>query len=184
MLRPIAICVAVASLPAAAAADEPSNPCFDGPPLVAANVQVHLRRYSSSVVYADPERPLPSTTYGRCKVRDATLFDGRGRRLARLHCGMEVERRGFIDHLGLEVGATGAMVIERTRPEKHQVLSCIGYLKGSRCGYYSNRGVGEPPTSYIVKRKLPDGTRLTGADAERFFRGQRVARLFVTGACH
>ena len=165
-----------------ASADKRSS-CYDGPPLVAANVSYHLRAYSASMDFWDGKSPLPKTTYGRCKVREATLFDPRGRRLAKLHCGMTVERKGLTDHLGLEVGALGKQVLERSRPQKHETFSCTSYTGGSRCWYQSSRGH-EPRTSYILRRKLKRSVALKGADAERFFRGQRIAKIFVTGNCH
>jgi hypothetical protein len=182
MSRPLAALALILCTAAPAAADKRSS-CFDGPPLVAGNVWSHLSSFSASQNFWDGESPLPKTTYGRCEVREATLFDPRGRRLARLHCGIVVERSGLIGPLGLEVGAFGKRVIERTRPEKDQRLVCTAYTGGSRCGYYDKSGA-DPPSTYIVKRRLRDGVRLEGAAAERFFRGQRIDKIFVTIGCH
>lgn len=183
MARTIAALLTLAALPAAAAADS-SSTCFDGPPLVASTVLAHLERYSKSVAYWDGKTPLPRTTYGRCKVKDATLLDPKGRRIARLHCGMTIERRGLVDHLGLQVGDSGARVIERSRPAPGDRMICTGYTGGSRCGYVAKNGDELRPGSYIVERELADGVQLTGAKAEAFLRGQRIDRLFITGGCH
>lgn len=167
---------------AAPASAERRAPCFDGPPLPAALVWHHLRHFSASQDFWDGKSPLPETTYGRCKVKDAAVFDSRGRRLARLHCGITVERRGLTDHLGLEVGATGEQVIERTRPEREDLV-CTGYTGGSRC-YYQPKSGGEPRARYIVGRPLKKDAVLRGDAAERFFRAQRIKKIVVTMICH
>ena len=172
----LALFVLSAAAPASAA------PCFDGPPLVAGHVWYHLRHFAASQDFWDGKSPLPETTYGRCKVKDATLFDSRGRRLAKLHCGIEVERRGLTDHLNLEVGAPGRWVIERTRPENEELV-CTGYTGGSRCWYRADSGA-EPQARYTVARELEDGKVLRGKAAERFFAGQRITRIWVTLSCH
>lgn len=183
MARPLSalLCLSALGLAAPASAGKRST-CFDGPPLVAGNVWYHLRHFSASQDFWDGESPLPEGRYGRCAVKGGMLFDPRGRRLAKLHCGIEVERRGLIDHLGLEVGALGKQVIERTRPENEELV-CTGYTGGSRCYYHSDRGH-EPPARYIVGRTLAGGAVLRGKAAERFFRDQRIKTIFVTMSCH
>lgn len=103
--------------------------------------------------------------------------------MAQLNCGIEVMRRGLVDHLGLQVGATGKQVIERT----HALgggLVCTPWGQGVGC-FFEPAGQEEQPIArYLVPKSLPSGAVLRGEAAERFFARQRIRSFHMTVYCH
>jgi hypothetical protein len=188
MTRILLILVVALVLPpeSASAKGKRKGGCFSGPPVVASTAYLRLWKYAANLW--DSENAIPSTTYGRCTVDDATIRDPKGKTIARLHCGIEVTARGMVDHLGISVGAKGSEVLQRS--QKGELL-CSSYTGGSRC-YLSEEDSAATDAgsafgstaSYIVGRSLPDGEALRGEEAAIFFAPQRIKSFTMLMSCH
>jgi hypothetical protein len=159
-----------------------SAPCFAGPPLVATSVYYDLERFSASLHMYDGTSPLPTGDYGTCSVRDAEVYDAEGRSVAMLGCGILVKRRGIVDHIGLQIGASGQQVIDR-HPGAEKRIVCMAAGEQTECWFRSARDYEEPQATYTID--VPLGAQsLEGAAAIEVLAAATVTRFHMTIYCH
>lgn len=182
LLIPLFVAALVMTLGPQIASAKPATGCFPGPPSIASTVYQQLWKYSSSMDAWDGSGPLPSTTYGSCNVKDSKIYDARGKTIAHLHCGLEVNAKGIVDHLGLSVGDKGKSVLDRNI--ENGEVACISYFGGSRCNVEPQFDHDEPIATYIVAQRLPEGEILRGKKARAFFGRQRIKSFTMTMNCH
>lgn len=157
-------------------------PCFDGPPLVASTVYRDLERYSSSPDFWDGRSPMPRRQYGSCTVEEAVIRRADGREVAQLTCGIRVQEPGLLDHLGLQVGAPGRQVIERS-PKAADRLVCVAAGDRGHCWVRPQYDAGEPVARYTVLG-APESELLEGAAAVDYFAPRAIESFRMTIYCH
>lgn len=190
----VAGCASHAARPtshAAHATARATTPCQpDRPPLDAEQVFHQLEQYSAyDHAWRDDE--TPSGTFGTCTIDRGVIRDRAGVEIAELHCGITVKAPGWIDHLGLQVGARGQDVIDRERA--HGDLVCVSDgPERSRC-WFSGAGDDEQLTEadqYTVDGDVMaaagagDASEVTGAPALAFFAPRTIVELTRRVYCH
>jgi hypothetical protein len=168
--------------PAKPVAPVEQTPCFPGrPPLDAAKVYRDLEKHALAFGAVDP--PVPAETYGTCTVADGRIRTADGVEIAQLHCGIEVKVPGFLDHLGLQVGAKTDDVIAG-HPRAQERILCADEGPGrTRCWFQEVDDLREL-THYVVDGGIHSDEVWRGAQALAFFRGKRVVSMTIRMWCH
>lgn len=152
-------------------------PCFAGRDvLVGAEVWRDLVPYANLM----SSEPPPSGRYGTCSIADGQLRDAHGTLVAEIHCGITVYAPGVIDHLGFEIGASGAEVAAEY-PTAPTICRADGD-DHTRCWF----DTGEETSHYTFAGTpaLPSDGLLRDPDARGFATSRRVARFTVRMSCH
>jgi len=156
------------------------TPCFPGPPLVASSIYSQLQRYSQNMQVND--KPLPSGTFGSCRIDKAIIYAANGSKVAELGCGLLVRTPGVVDFVGAQVGTRAQVVIDR-HPQAAQRIVCVSGRGESRCWFRTKDDNEQPATRYTVPGTLP-GDMLRGAPALAFFAKRNIVRFHTTMYCH
>jgi hypothetical protein len=176
----LAACGGAATEPAAPAA-APKPPCFpDGPPLEASALYQQLERHAMS--FMQPESAPPPEAFGTCKVSGTMVRAADGTPVAELGCGVRILTRGIRDDLGLELGARGQDVIDRTPAPRPRMFCTANGPGQARCGLERTEEDDLDGTAYVVAGDVDDV--LVGADAEAFFGPKTIIEIHTSVWCH
>lgn len=153
-----------------------ASPCFRGPPVLASTTWEQISGIDPETWDNGEDVVIHDRSFGRCTVRDGTVYGPGGAKLATIESGISIWRPGFIDPYGLEVGVSGKQVLERTGGA---VFVCSASASGSTCklrDYDGPFGI-----VYFVAKRVTGDKTLSGRRAALFFSRQRVKSFHMPG---
>lgn len=165
------------------------NPCFpERGPLVADEVRQELDDFAACQ-WLEGDPPLRSGRYGRCKVAEGVLHGPAGEPVAELGCGIRIMSRGFVDHIGLQVGASGRRVIAGHRAERDTILCTWGQSEPTpttRCWFDDDDldGDGYCGRAHYIIAGAPPADVVVGDQALALLGAARIVEFSMRGFCH
>ena len=158
-------------------------PCFPEAtaPLEAIDVYRRLEAHSWAL-YGPEEDAPPPEAFGTCTVTGGRIVAADGTPVGELGCGLRILVPGIRDDVGLELGARGQDVLDRS--PGHPPLTCFpNGPDQARCRFDRAEDTDTDSTTYVVAGALGEDV-LAGDAALAFFAPRPVVEIGFSVWCH